>query len=378
MARRKTTFNLQSGFPSTTSRMDPFSLLATILQIKNMREKDTLYSYNFSDVVKGQVYLDFYGMTAKVAKDSEQIAYDENDDTDEGVTDANTWYAQTFTIGSNDIWFRQLDLKGDETGAASDPTIYITEVDGSNLPDMTKVIYYDTGQIKFNTPGWSSNSIIPWIKLDANTTYAIVMDIKGTGGGGDYNIWRSDSSSPTYTGGQFCTSTDSGSSWSGDSTTDAMFRIYGITTNPFKIFPGAEITSDSASSTFPVSTDTTAATKLVDVDFDYEVQFTFAMKGLALLTFETTTVLTGYVKINLIKYDGTTETNLASTTCPADTGAQLAAINITSLQSIKRGETLRLNIQFYSQESGAGSNVLKHGGGDLILRLPVKLIGVEE
>ncbi|MDD5511621.1 MAG: hypothetical protein PHI12_12555 [Dehalococcoidales bacterium] len=70
---------------------------------------------------------------------------------------------------------------------------------------------------------WVSISLTPY-ELTQGTQYAIVVRIIA---GGFVNVfWQVDGSTPTYEGGMFVRSADSGGSWVAEPTYDAMFEIY--------------------------------------------------------------------------------------------------------------------------------------------------------
>jgi len=78
-----------------------------------------------------------------------------------------------------------------------------------------------------STPGdWDEISLTGGITLQAGTQYAIILSLSG-GDGSNCIVWRYDTASPTYTGGTYVSSSNSGSSWSQTSTLDNMFEEWG-------------------------------------------------------------------------------------------------------------------------------------------------------
>lgn len=163
--------------------------------------------------------------------------YDENDD-GSSFTYAANWRAQSFTIGNvglnetHDI--RSVSLKLCRSGVGlptpGTVTVSITTVDGDGKPTGDDLA---TGTTDGNTlpvtptTEWR-NIILTAYTLVANTQYAIVVRAPD-GDTDNYLIWRM--GSPTYTGGTFLYSTNSGSSWSANSEYDRMFREYGALVN---------------------------------------------------------------------------------------------------------------------------------------------------
>ncbi len=337
-------------------------------------------SFDFRDVIRGQSYLIFYaGRSNNVEEGAKLFAYETGDDTnnDGGNT---TMFAQTFTTGSSEVWVDSVELLCQNLGAGSD-RLYLVGVDGSGNPDMDKIIAWDgetnigaAGWHKFTFNGTSSDDNREWIKLDANTTYAIVFYNPTAG----TIRWRSDDSSPTYTGGKYFISTDTGATWTGDATKDFLFRVNGITVNPYILFP---IPFDSDIPYYkipryhhPGETDTTRFCR-TSIDFDLIVGKTFILKGDAILTFtiqgdnsgESTTSYN--VKASINKFDGTTETQLASGEGRvlddelSDTTAafrQSIFMNIPNKTRIVKGDVLRLTIDlWFGAEVTVAANILQ-------------------
>ena len=73
------------------------------------------------------------------------------------------------------------------------------------------------------SPAWV-DFVFVGVALTSGTSYAIVFHSDCSA---SYAItWRSDGSSPTYAGGSYCYSTNSGSSWTAYTNNDCMFEVY--------------------------------------------------------------------------------------------------------------------------------------------------------
>ncbi len=147
----------------------------------------------------------------------------------------STWVSQMFTIGTvgsnvpHKITSVKLYLDAPSATIAYDTTVSIRATSssaptGSDL--CSGVILADTITI---TETWYEVTMSPSnIILHPSTMYAIVVRCPGTGALNQL-YWRSDGSTPTYTGGAVSVSTDSGVNWgSVDGTKDQMFYEYGI------------------------------------------------------------------------------------------------------------------------------------------------------
>jgi len=141
-----------------------------------------------------------------------------------------TWVAQTFTVGtvganenhkitSVKLLIRRYNLPGTLT-------VGIRATDGSGYPTGSDLT---SGSIDGNslptTATWTEITVTEYT-LNAGIKYAIVARAP-SGSSVDYVIWSLDKSSPTYTGGSAFTSSNSGSSWTEDTTKDLMFEEYG-------------------------------------------------------------------------------------------------------------------------------------------------------
>lgn len=342
------------------------SLLFSLKQIREgRRDPPMIFSFSFSDVIKNQVYLNFYGIATRSTRDTTQINYETGEDGDVTSSSSNTHICQTITP-SEDIYIDEVELFGSSVSDGGYPNHQLTIQTTSGGEPTGLIISTATTNVDFDSASdvWVTCTF-PRTRLKSGVVYAIVMDV--TMGGGSIN-YRADTSSPTYAGGSVGTSADAGSTWSMDTAKDLYFRINGTTENPYKLFPASGIVSD------PVTTaiNTTAIAKddvLSDYDFDFEIQHTIAVKGLALLEIDTTG---GYDTITLNKWDGTTETQLATASTDS---SKLVSLNIANQTVIQRGDILRLTIQMKALAAGAVSYTLKHSGADLKLSVPVKLIG---
>lgn len=338
------------------------------------------YNYDYNSIIQGQTYIDFYGLQTVGGVPEIQENYETGGDGYEGRSESSTnIICQTFTTGSNDIYISSISLYGYDNGAGA-PTprapyakiqIQATtagEPNGSVLATGTNIDFS-------NSLSWKTSTFTS-IKLDASTTYAIVIEVDDPSPATGTCYFRSDGSSPSYAGGSFGTSSDSGSNWNMDTTTDLYFRVSGVTDSGYIIFPASGIASNNNSTAWSVNP-AGADEKMVDVDFDFIMQHTIGIKGLALLEIEDTLAsVNGYLVCDLVKVDkNKTEDVIASTTAPQDSGVQLLSFYIPDLYIIQEGETLRLNVKMYSSASGSGTWTLNHDGSDLTLHLPAKVTG---
>ena len=153
--------------------------------------------------------------------------YNTGDDNDKNCY-GTYWYSQTFTPaiahmitsvklllhrtglpGTITVSIRATDVNGYPTGA----DLCSGTTDGNTLPTVSP---YE----------WREITLGAGYQLSASTKYAIVARAPG-GNTSNYFSLRSDSTSPTYDGGAYVYSTDSGSTWNTGTADDLMFEDWG-------------------------------------------------------------------------------------------------------------------------------------------------------
>jgi hypothetical protein len=135
----------------------------------------------------------------------------------------NNWEAQTFTpLAAHNI--TKLYLKICRTGNPGIITAGIRATDAGNKPtgsDLTSGTI-DSSTLPAGTSIWVRITLTS-LALSASTRYAIVVRTAG-GDINNYLIWRADVTSPSYTRGARCYSTNGGSTWTEDTAADYMFE----------------------------------------------------------------------------------------------------------------------------------------------------------
>jgi hypothetical protein len=139
----------------------------------------------------------------------------------------STWVAQTFTPSAGHT-ITSVKLKLSRNGAPGTVTTSIKatiagQPTGSDLCSGTT----SGDTLTASAPGeWREITLGSGYGLSAGTTYAIV--VRATGGdSSNYLWWRVDGSSPTYGGGMYLLSFNSGSSWTSGASYDLMFEEWG-------------------------------------------------------------------------------------------------------------------------------------------------------
>lgn len=157
-----------------------------------------------------------------------QDYYNTNDD-DENYFETTEWVAQTFTANqAYTITSAKIKVKKD-AGVDQNLAVEIWGVDGSSHPDPGNVILQTTiayGDIS-TTAGWVEATFGAGSLLTNGTQYALVVYTADSGVG---YYWRMDLSSPTYAGGAYENSVDSGANWTTTATRDYMFETYSADT----------------------------------------------------------------------------------------------------------------------------------------------------
>lgn len=323
------------------------------------QRRPLVYNYSYEDTIKGQTYITFDGLQVDRERISELIAYDTGATEDNRLSATTDRVAQTFTVGSDDIWVTSIEVSMEAnsglTGAidatmeiqattAGEPNgVVLDTATITNLPDETGYIFQ---VFSFDN-----------VRLLAGVQYAIVISADDFETTGDLDV-RADGTSPSFAGGSIFTSADSGSNWTEDTGGDMMFRINGKTTNSYILFPAANITSTDDS--------TSQVTNDLDINFDFIVNSTVAIKGMVLLDIGGSA---SFLEVDLIDFDGTTETSLVTGT--TDGGTATLAMDITSWKRIRRGNTLRLNVRARRDTSATTS--INHSGNNLKLHLPFRV-----
>ena len=309
--------------------------------------QEILQSFDFRDVARGQGYLTFYGGFAETTLEDIQ-EYPTGDDEDISIGSgaiANKLVAQTFTLTS-EAWITGFTIKGNDNTA--DFTAGIKAVDGDNKPTGE---YLASGNLSLPGDGvlepCNFSSIL---KLDAGT-YAIV--IPGPGGGSIRNI-RADGSSPTYTGGNVLTTDDLGASWTADTTKDLVFEVKGYATNPYLLFPNTFDSTNKTTSNI-IENVTSGFEKRIDTDFDLTIGVTITLKGTAMIELTDSSEDEHYIIAKLRKWDGTTETDIATGQSSTTSARSRRAIhlNISSNTILKKGDILRLTIEGWKKDEAA-------------------------
>jgi hypothetical protein len=144
----------------------------------------------------------------------------------------NYWDAQTFTIGNvganEDFYITNVKLKMFKSGSIGDVHVGIKETVGG-LPtgdDLTSGST-DGNTLTSSITGEWRNVPLNSCLLNAGTQYALVVRTEETDINHTLN-WCCDGTSTVYTGGVSLES-NAGSTWTGYSTYDFMFEIYGTT-----------------------------------------------------------------------------------------------------------------------------------------------------
>lgn len=136
------------------------------------------------------------------------------------------WEAQTF-LTSSAYTIAQVGLKLRRVGSPGTVTVSIRATT-AGVPSGSDLASGTTNGNKLTADAggeWKKITLTTPYDLVTATTYAIV--VRATGGSATNTIrWRADTSSPTYTNGSRCTSTNSGTDWTADTTDDFMFRTY--------------------------------------------------------------------------------------------------------------------------------------------------------
>lgn len=153
--------------------------------------------------------------------------YNTNDDNDRDGYTAN-WMAQTFTPVDDHV-IGKVKLKLFRVGDPGEITVSIkATVAGKPVgADLCSGVIQGT-DLTDNTDGeWYEIAFGDGFNLDVGAVYGIV--VKAPAGDASNKVsWRADITDPTFTGGTFLSSSDSGVDWSAVSGVDCMFEEWGV------------------------------------------------------------------------------------------------------------------------------------------------------
>ncbi len=153
--------------------------------------------------------------------------YNTNDDNDRDIYGAD-WGAQTFTPAIDHV-IGKVKLKLFRVGDPGTITVSIKSTSGGKPvgADLCSGIILGTDITLDSNGDWYEISFGDGFDLDVNAQYAIV--VRAPGGDSDNKVsWRADITDPTFTGGTFASSSDSGVDWGIVSGVDCMFEEWGV------------------------------------------------------------------------------------------------------------------------------------------------------
>jgi hypothetical protein len=138
---------------------------------------------------------------------------------------SSTWLAQTFTPSSNYVCDSIKLYLYLNWGTPSDVTVSLRATDENGKPTGADLVSttIDCSELGYLAE-WKEAIFSSPYNLVSGTKYAIVVRHLSVDG---IIEWLGDFSSPTYTGGTWCRSTDSGSIWAKNSGQDFYFQTYG-------------------------------------------------------------------------------------------------------------------------------------------------------
>lgn len=156
--------------------------------------------------------------------------YNTGGDTTYGTNSATSWLGQTFTPSiSHNIKSVKLLLNRRRTPGII--TVSIRETDVNGKPTGSDLCLGTTNGDTLPTTlpyEWREITLGAGHTLLTGIKYAIVVRVLNPSG--DWIGWRTDRSSPTYTGGDYCFSLNSGTTWTLDTGKDRLFEEWGLKT----------------------------------------------------------------------------------------------------------------------------------------------------
>lgn len=154
----------------------------------------------------------------------------------------NEWYAQTFTITPESHTINEIRVFGYREGEPGTITISLRETDGTGVPfgsDLTSGTF-DGDAVTNSTAGAWCAVAITETNLDYDSVYAVVMRAEVGDTDNSFHI-KIDESTPSYSDGSAIESSDSGVTWSADTSSDTYFQVYGkglVEVSTARVFSG--------------------------------------------------------------------------------------------------------------------------------------------
>jgi hypothetical protein len=144
-----------------------------------------------------------------------------------GGFQATQWHAETFTTTSA-YTITSVKLLMARLGSPGNLTVSIRATSGGEPTGG------DLCSVTIDPSSITTNEVGEWVEFTFDTPYALsdatlyaIVARTATGDNDNRIYWRADISSPSYSGGQFGLSADSGSSWVMLSSTDKLFETWG-------------------------------------------------------------------------------------------------------------------------------------------------------
>jgi hypothetical protein len=138
------------------------------------------------------------------------------------------WLAQTFTVGATGHTVTSVKLKLYRVGSPGTVTVSIRATNVNGHPtgsDLTSGSIDGNSLTTDSTGAWYEIGLVPYL-LSPNTKYGIVVRAP-SGNSGNAGKWRYNSSSLTYSGGNYEESGNGGVLWSAIPLSDCMFEVWG-------------------------------------------------------------------------------------------------------------------------------------------------------
>jgi hypothetical protein len=313
-------------------------------------------NYDFQDVLRGNSYIQFFAGKVNQINETDEVYEGTADETPTG--NGTDWFAQSFKVGQitshTEFWITDVSIRAEDSESTRDFELKIQALDGNGKPDGVDLAKSDT-QVNFNNAvfQWEKFNLQAALKVSQGDILAIVLD----GVSLNYRI-EVDGSSPTYADGDYFTSADSGGTWTKDTTKDMLFRIHGVTTNPYFIF------------TTRFDSDPEQETLRNKVEFDLEIAEQSTIEGDAIINLNTSGQTD--IKAELFRIRDGNELSIGANTTNTDSTRKAMGLKLSRTKLVK-GDLLRLAIS-----SATGNFTIDYSDNDssteknLIMYIPFK------
>lgn len=210
------------------SNVRPIDVLEKRVRLGQRPGLDEAYSQQIGGAASPIMWIGDITVATGGLAESEKDYYKTNDDEIVGITNPNDYCGQSFTASST-YYVTSVKIKCLRLNNPGNITIELKATDEDGLPTgpvLATLTVADTTVPSYPSVAWVRFQFDSPVQITSGTKYTVYMRCASPSATKYIHI-RTDKSSPTYTGGNLISSSDSGSNWSNTTAIDLMFAICG-------------------------------------------------------------------------------------------------------------------------------------------------------